>query len=315
VPKLIITRGLPASGKSTKARAWVAEDPQRRARINRDDLRAMAHESVFVPQSDTDPGTERAIQAARDAAITALLKRGIDVVSDDTNLPTRTARDLRKLAVLAGADFEVWDLADVPIEECLRRNALRTGTAHVPEGRIRDMYDRHVRQHFPQPLPLPDEPTEDLPDDVYVPPPDAPEVVLVDIDGTLADMGKGLPGRRGPYDWARVGEDEPITPVVELVRSLRRCGYQIAFMSGRDESCRVETVKWLYDHRVGRIGEALYMRPAGDMRKDSIVKRELFDTYIAGIYAVKWVIDDRAQVVKMWRAMGLTVLAVADGDF
>jgi hypothetical protein len=42
-PVLIITRGHPASGKSTRAIAWVAERPERRARVNRDCLRAMMH--------------------------------------------------------------------------------------------------------------------------------------------------------------------------------------------------------------------------------------------------------------------------------
>lgn len=39
--KLIITRDLPASGKTTWARSWVAEDPIHRTRVNRDDIRAM----------------------------------------------------------------------------------------------------------------------------------------------------------------------------------------------------------------------------------------------------------------------------------
>ena len=39
--KLIITRGLPASGKSTWAKQWVLEDPEHRVRINQDDIRLM----------------------------------------------------------------------------------------------------------------------------------------------------------------------------------------------------------------------------------------------------------------------------------
>jgi predicted kinase len=37
--KLILTRGVPASGKSTWAKAWVEEDPLNRVRVNRDNLR------------------------------------------------------------------------------------------------------------------------------------------------------------------------------------------------------------------------------------------------------------------------------------
>lgn len=57
------------------------------------------------------------------------------------------------------------------------------------------------------------------------------------------------------------------------------------------------------------------MRPEGDKRKDSIVKAELFDKHIKDNYAVDFVLDDRNQVVKMWRDMGLKCLQVAPGEF
>jgi tRNA uridine 5-carbamoylmethylation protein Kti12 len=149
---LIITRGLPGSGKTTRAKAWVAESPLSRARVNRDDLRAMAH-GGFVR-------AERQITAIRDAAISALLTLGVDVVCDDTNLPGRHAQELRRLARSAGAGFEVWDLTDVDLEECIRRDADRE--AMVGEEVIRDMYQRFVARK-PYPLPLPDDtPDADL---------------------------------------------------------------------------------------------------------------------------------------------------------
>lgn len=54
-------------------------------------------------------------------------------------------------------------------------------------------------------------------------------------------------------------------------------------------------------------------RPA-DKRRDSLVKRGLLEE-IGQLYAVRGVLDDRNQVVEMWRAAGLTCLQVADGDF
>ena len=57
------------------------------------------------------------------------------------------------------------------------------------------------------------------------------------------------------------------------------------------------------------------MRATGDPRKDSIVKREIFDREIRDRYRVVGVFDDREQVVQMWRALGLTVFQVAEGDF
>lgn len=142
-----------------------------------------------------------------------------------------------------------------------------------------------------------------------------PEVILCDVDGTVALMGKGDPGRRGPYDWDRVGDDDPNQPVIDLVGIFHRAGYPIVFVSGRDEVCREATEAWLYDHYVSHPSSLLFMRRRKDNRPDSEVKAEIYEQQIKGVYSVKYVIDDRDQVVRMWRALGLTVLQVADGNF
>ena len=58
------------------------------------------------------------------------------------------------------------------------------------------------------------------------------------------------------------------------------------------------------------------MRKTEDVRKDAIVKKEFFDTHIRDKYFVKYVLDDRNQVVDMWRLeLGLACLQVNYGDF
>lgn len=135
--------------------------------------------------------------------------------------------------------------------------------------------------------------------------------VLVDIDGTLALRT----GDRSPFDWHRVGEDAPNPAVIELVQIIRAAGcHRIILMSGRDESCRHQTEMWLDTH-LGPFDE-LHMRAEKDNRKDSIVKRELYESHVHGRYEVTFVIDDRDQVVRMWRdELGLTVFQCADGAF
>ncbi|MFC3504488.1 AAA family ATPase [Micromonospora krabiensis] len=305
--RLIATRGLPGSGKTTKAEEWVAVDPVRRARVNRDDLRKMVHNGVYIKQGRESAGTEKAIIAARDASIAALLRLGIDVINDDTNLPTRTIRDLRRLAVLAGADFEVWDLTDVPLVACIARD--REREKPVGDDVIRDMERRFLRGR-PYPLPVPDE-APDSPDDVvpYEPPAGKRRAVIVDIDGTVALMVA-----RSPFDESRVHEDRPNAPVIAAVRAMFLTGHDIVFCSGRTDGCREATEKWLMEN-VGLPYAALHMRAAGDTRKDAVVKRELFDKHIRHEYRVAGVFDDRQQVVDMWRSLGLTVFQVAPGDF
>jgi hypothetical protein len=137
-----------------------------------------------------------------------------------------------------------------------------------------------------------------------------PRAVICDIDGTLAIRS----GDRSPYDWDRVGEDTPNPPVIELVQIIANAmGHEIILMSGRDESCRLQTEMWLDAQQVPF--HQLHMRPEKDNRKDSLVKEELYRRHVEGRYAVSWVVDDRDQVVKMWRSLGLTVLQCAEGDF
>ena len=299
---LIITRGLPGSGKTTHARAWVAGDREHRARVNRDDIRSMIDEGEFVKGV-----TEPCILAARDALILGLLSKGLDVICDDTNLPQRTSRDLFRLAKRARAAFAVYDYTDVPLDLCIARDARRDDKQPVGEAVIRDMHMRYLNgKDFP--LPQPEEPD----DNAFEPwPYTAAEgtepAVLVDIDGTLA-----LHGTRSPFDETRVHEDTPNLPVITVVRALAEAHW-IVFVSGRTDGCRAETEKWLAEHV--KVQFDLFMRPAGDMRKDAIVKRELFDQHIREHYDVTCVLDDRYQVVEMWRALGLTVLQVAEGNF
>lgn len=141
---------------------------------------------------------------------------------------------------------------------------------------------------------------------------DKPEAVLVDIDGTIAHMGKGQPGRRGPYEWHRVGEDDPCRPILNLVRLLA-AKYRIVFVSGRDEICREQTEAWLDEHH--SYLAPLFMRPHKDNRPDNDIKLEIYQQHIEPHYDVVYVLDDRDQVVRMWRSLGLTVLQVADGNF
>lgn len=273
--KLVVTRGLPGSGKTTYARAWVAEDPATRVRVNRDDLRAMTRDGAFIKGQ-----TEQATIRARDALIRSFLIAGLDVISDDTNLPQRVVRDLKRLADLTHADFEVIDLTNVDRDTCVA------------------------------PLPLPEEPTQTTQQVMpYVAKPGTPKAIIVDVDGTVALMGD-----RSPFDETRVHEDRPNEPVITVVQSLRDAGHQVVFCSGRTSACRDETAVWLIKH-VGVDDPVLLMRAKADARKDSVVKLELFDLHIRDQYDVRAVLDDRKQVVAAWRSIGLTVLQVADGDF
>jgi hypothetical protein len=250
---------------------------------------------------------EGQVTRAQRAAVEALLRAHADVIVDDTNLRAKTVREWAELAARFHATFEVHDFTDVPLEECLRRDAGRPEEDRVGDDAIRRMHGRYLAGRS---LPLAVPPVRPgRPGAVYAARAGAPQVVLVDIDGTVALMNG-----RGPYDWRRVGEDLPNPAVIAAVRAMQAAGHGIVFCSGRDAVCRAQTEAWLALH-VGVPYLGLFMRPEGDTRRDSVVKREIFDTEIRDRYQVVGVFDDRQQVVQMWRELGLTVFQVVEGDF
>lgn len=139
-----------------------------------------------------------------------------------------------------------------------------------------------------------------------------PRAIICDLDGTLA-----LLGNRNPYETARAIEDalnEPVANVIEVYAHQKLYDVRLLLVSGREEKYRDVTLKWLIKHDIKNY-EALYMRPTGDKRKDYVVKREIYEKSIHGKYYVLFVLDDRDQVVKMWRELGLTCFQVEYGDF
>lgn len=288
--ELILCRGIPASGKSTYAKAWVFAGPNR-VRVNRDDIRFQLYGTYHGGVINEDTVTQ-----VEDAIVKTALSKGNSVIVDDTNIAQKYVKRLAAIGHAAGVSVSVKQF-DIDLAEALRRNAARQ--RQVPEDVIKTMLNR-LRSSGPVDVSGPVY-------EKYEPKPLTDRAVMFDIDGTLAKMTT-----RGPFEWHRVGEDELVEAVAETLRSLAS-HYIVIIMSGRDEVCRRQTTEWLKKYRV--TFDELHMRPEGDMRKDNIVKYELFNKYVRDQYNVLAVYDDRNQVVDMWRAIGLPCFQVAEGDF
>lgn len=322
---LCILKGLPGSGKSTYARDLLKKESGRWRRINRDDLRAM----LGIHPGSSTRDDEDFVRSIKDDLIRKAFSDGSDVILDDTHLVPQTVKKLYKIAEDWGDVTVIEKGFNTPVAECIRRNSLREGTACVPEKVI---YDMARSAGFDKGRTLHDKTT-------YVPPRNVsspqsmwqdknlPRAILCDLDGTLS-----LLNGRNPFDASTCDKDLPNTPVIECVKAMFAQGVQVIFMSGREDKYREPTEKFISEH-VTHYHEAgdyvgfgpgsgwrviphqLYMRPTGDMRKDAIVKRELFEAHVAGKYNVLFVLDDRNQVVDNWRDMGLTCFQVAPGAF
>lgn len=294
MPILLITRGLPGSGKTTYAKRLPY------VRVNRDDIRILLH-GGYVGTWEA----EQEVSQHQQDAVWSLLQSGLSVVVDDTNLRLKHARAWATMAARAGADFSCVDFLDVPIDVCIARDATREKP--VGEDVILGMAARYGRLDR-MPYPVADT-VETPPAEPYIPDPLAPRAVMVDIDGTLA-----LHGSRDPYDTSRYAEDTVNEPVAHVVQLLIDDGYTIIYCSGRSEEFRDVTWAWL-GRSLPVDTATLLMRPSGDTRRDDIVKLELFDKHVRDRYNVHMVLDDRDRVVAAWRRIGLTVLQVAPGDF
>jgi predicted kinase len=293
--ELVICRGVPASGKSTYAQAWVAAG-EKRVRVNRDDIRFQMY-GVYHGGNIN----EEMVTRIEDAMIDTALKAGNSVIVDDTNIKHAYVKRIAAIGHKYHVDVEVKTFY-VTAEEAIRRNALRD--RQVPEEVIRDMvkrlHDSGAVDVSRQDVTIADK---------YEAKPGTFPAIIVDIDGTIAHNN----GHRSFYDWSRVGGDDPIPEVIQVVKWADENDYIIIVLSGRDGICEPETREWLAEHNVPH--DFFFMREAGDQRKDNIVKREIFDREIRDNFDVKFVLDDRNQVVEMWRDLGLRVFQVAPGDF
>lgn len=139
-----------------------------------------------------------------------------------------------------------------------------------------------------------------------------PKAIICDLDGTLA-----LLGERSPFDTDKAVDDAlntPVANVIEVYAHQTKFPIDLILISGREEKSRKITEDWLKKHKITHY-KALYLRKNDDFRKDYVIKRQIYERHIKDKYDVVFVLEDRDQVVKMWREIGLTCFQVAYGDF
>lgn len=294
--KMFITVGISASGKTTWANQKVIDAfdaGYEIANINRDDIRF----NVVMPGADW---STYKFTRAREEAVTAhaiqmfetAKEMGIDVIISDTNLNEQFRNAWIERGIEAGYEI-VFQEFPIELEEAWKRDAARAnGVGHDTIYKQYKQWEEYkgVRK--------------------YVADESKPKVIIVDVDGTIADKGN-----RNPFQWDRVGEDKPREFIIDLIKNYwSNRDVEIIFLSGRDSVCRHETLEWIDEHvKIMYQSINLFMRAEGDQRKDTIVKEELFWEHIADHYNVIAAFDDRPVIIRLWHKIGIpNVIAVAD---
>lgn len=299
-PKLIICQGVPASGKTTWAKEFISKKQQAGdfswIRVNRDDLR----NSTGVNYHFKNEGY---ITQLEQFAIGQALESGKNVISDNTNLNPKFLQ--KTLDWLAGTGYEVeMKKFEVSFEEACKRDAARENP--VGKSTIKKFFSNYYPEFRKKVDPrIENEKKIDFNGSKKL-------SIICDIDGTISLMNG-----RDPFIGQDCESDVPNLPVIDLLKTYKDLYgdyIEIVLFSGRNGDSQLETEIWLNTHKVPM--DQLHMRPAGNYEKDNVIKERMYKEHIEGKFQVLFVLDDRDQVVKLWRdELNLPCFQVYYGDF
>jgi len=106
-------------------------------------------------------------------------------------------------------------------------------------------------------------------------------------------------------------QDKPIYSTIFIFNTIKSQsqneGREIQIWSGRCESVKKKTERWLYKYTEYCSWMDLKMRPVGDTTPDEVLKERWLDEAIAQGKTIDFVFDDRHKVVQMWRSRGIFV--------
>lgn len=144
------------------------------------------------------------------------------------------------------------------------------------------------------------------------------DAVIFDLDGTLANIDHrrhllNLEKKHWSLFFDSMIKDTPNEWCKKLINTYHSLGYVVLIVSGRPDNYLRVTAQWLEENKIKY--DYLYLRKEGDYRKDCEVKKEIYEKYIKDHFNVEFVVDDRSQVVQVWRDMGLICLQCAEGNY
>jgi len=135
--KLIYTQGLPASGKTTWAKAYQRSSLAEIFLVSKDDLRFMLYQNKAFTSFKED-----LVNEIEEKIIISVLSKGKDVIVHDTNFNPKRLKTLENIGLEVGAEVEKKSFLHVPLEVCIERDKKRS--LRVGEVVIRSMYEKYI---------------------------------------------------------------------------------------------------------------------------------------------------------------------------
>lgn len=298
--KIILTIGIPASGKSTWRKKFL-RDNRGWVCVSRDEYRLMLDGSQIM-----DFKGEMLVTNLVNNAIALAVKSKYNVIVDQTNVNIKYLNEMIAFCEkIADVEFKIFDITE---KVAIERDAARD--ASVGAEVIKKMYKNYLNLFNSNFDFAPRKRKPHIATNIKLKRNgNLPNAVIFDIDGTLAHMQD----KRGTFDWNRVNVDVVDEKVRETLRAYKKAGYKIIVVTGRDGVSKDMTAQWLRDNKIEF--DVLHTKPENDFRKDTITKTEIFENFIRPNYNVLAAYDDRKQAVNMWRGLGVKCYQVEDGDF
>lgn len=290
--EVIINVGVPASGKSTWTKEFIKKNPDY-VRVSRDSFRYMLKDSGWC-----EPKIEKMITNLVNNAILTALSNKLNVIVDNTNLRAKSINQIIDLVnEYADVTYRVFEVSKKTLYE---RDEAREHS--VGKEVIDKMWDdwmilkdsflfQDVKKSRFRKIIEPDFES------------DKEDAVIIDLDGTLCYANTNKDNERDYYDWDKVYKDDINKLVAEQIEFHQSKGRKILIVSGRDSSCKEMTKDWLNLHGVKY--DEIYMRPANNIEKDSVIKKRIITNEIQPKYNILCSYDDRKQVTDLLYDLGI----------